>query len=122
MSISFKKLIDNDFILFVESEESVAAFKELVHRGTNLWPDAPPEIKAFADRLTNADWMKEAGLTPGALQDYDSQNTSKLSNRCRHYKVEPFPARGSEALRCLECGAVRENSLSMFAKEGPRND
>lgn len=28
-------------------------FIELVQRATNLWPDAPPEIKAFADQITN---------------------------------------------------------------------
>lgn len=31
----------------------VPQFKELVHRATNLWPDASPEIKAFADMVTN---------------------------------------------------------------------
>lgn len=29
------------------------SFKELVHRATNLWPDASPEIKRFADLITN---------------------------------------------------------------------
>lgn len=29
------------------------AFKELIQRATNLWPDAPPTIKAFADLVTN---------------------------------------------------------------------
>lgn len=29
-----------------------AGFQELVQRGSNLWPDASPEIKEFADRVT----------------------------------------------------------------------
>lgn len=27
-------------------------FQELVQRGANLWPDAPPSIKEFADKVT----------------------------------------------------------------------
>ena len=34
-------------------QASMDEFKELVHRATNLWPDASPEIKAFADQITN---------------------------------------------------------------------
>lgn len=43
------------------------AFKELVFRGTNLWPDAKPEIKDFADVL----------MYGKPLQDYKGQDTSK---------------------------------------------
>jgi hypothetical protein len=35
------------------SSTSANAFKELVHRATNLWPDASPEIKQFADMICN---------------------------------------------------------------------
>lgn len=45
---------------------SMGAFQELVHRATNLWPDAPPEIKEFADVITNGH----------ILQDYYGQDTS----------------------------------------------
>lgn len=42
-------------------------FKELVQRGTNLWPDASPEIKEFADLVTNGkvlqDYRAQAGNT-----------------------------------------------------------
>lgn len=43
--------------------ESIPAFKELIQRGANLWPDAPAEIKEFADLITNGQ----------ILQDYRSQ-------------------------------------------------
>ena len=42
-------------------------FRELVQRATNLWPDAPAEIKEFADQITNNGWV---------MQDYASQDTS----------------------------------------------
>ena len=34
-------------------EESLPIFKSLVNRACNTWPDAPPEIKTFADQVTN---------------------------------------------------------------------
>jgi hypothetical protein len=52
-------------IIFI-SDNSEQAFKELVQRGANLWPDAPPEIKSFADLITNGE----------VLQDYALQDTS----------------------------------------------
>jgi hypothetical protein len=57
--------ITKDFM----AEDSMIAFKELIQRGANLWPDAPPEIKSFADLITNGE----------VLQDYALQDTS--SNR-----------------------------------------
>jgi hypothetical protein len=42
------------------------SFQELIQRGANLWPDAPPEIKEFADLIT----------TGRILQDYHGQDTS----------------------------------------------
>jgi hypothetical protein len=33
--------------------DDLPQFKELVHRATNLWPDASPEIKTFADDITH---------------------------------------------------------------------
>ena len=48
-------------------KDSVKSFKELIQRGANLWPDAPPEIKELADLVTNGK----------ILQDYHGQDTSK---------------------------------------------
>lgn len=47
----------------VMGEASIKEFKELVQRGTNLWPDASPDIKEFADLVTNGK----------VLQDYRAQ-------------------------------------------------
>ena len=44
-----------------------AAFRELVQRGANLWPDAPPYIKELADIITNNGVVQ---------QDYYAQDTS----------------------------------------------
>lgn len=69
--LKLNRVAENDLIIAVSGEFSVSKFKELVQRATNLWPDAPPEIKQFADQVTNGDWM-----TGAALQDYRRQDTS----------------------------------------------
>lgn len=52
--------------IVIDNHEDVIAFKKLIFRGVNLWPDAPASIKVFADEL-------EHGF---ALQDYSKQDTS----------------------------------------------
>ncbi len=44
--------------------ESLDAFKEMVARACNCWPDAPPAIKEFHDRLIHG----------APLQDYYGRN------------------------------------------------
>ncbi len=43
------------------------SFQELVQRGINLWPDAPPQIKEFADLVTSGqimqDYYKQVNIT-----------------------------------------------------------
>lgn len=53
--------------IIIDSAQSIARFKELVQRGANLFPDAHPELKEFADLITNGT----------ILQDYRGQDTSK---------------------------------------------
>lgn len=48
-------------------------FEELVFRATNLWPDAPPYIKEFADKLIHGK----------ILQDYRRQDTSKEARNAK---------------------------------------
>lgn len=45
--------VADSFVIIVDNPEDVAAFKQLVHRGANLWPDAPTSIKEFSDQITN---------------------------------------------------------------------
>lgn len=54
------------FTIVIDTHEDMKAFQELVQRGANLWPDATPAIKAFADQVTNGK----------VLQDYSKQDTS----------------------------------------------
>lgn len=63
--------------IIVVDEESMPAFKELVQRGANLWPDASPEIKKFADEL----------IEGKPQQDYDQLEYYKVNpaKRYRHY-------------------------------------
>jgi hypothetical protein len=44
--------------------DSVKVFQELVFRATNLWPDAPAEIKEFADIITCGQPMQNYVLNP----------------------------------------------------------
>lgn len=39
-------------------------FRQLVQRGTNLWPDAPAHIKHFADIITNGKPMQDYFANP----------------------------------------------------------
>lgn len=52
-----------DTIVVVITKESIEPFKQLIQRGANLWPDAPAEIKEFADLIT----------TGKVMQDYKAQ-------------------------------------------------
>ena len=49
--------------VIIDGEESLSQFRKIVQRGTNLWPDAHPDVKAFADIVTN----------DKILQDYEGQ-------------------------------------------------
>jgi hypothetical protein len=68
--IHVKQITKDGFVIVIDGSLSIKRFKEIVHRATNLWPDAPAEVKRFADAITNSDWHL------GPLQDYDSQDTS----------------------------------------------
>jgi hypothetical protein len=68
--IEVRRLTEDGLMVLVDGDESMGKFKELVQRATNLWPDASPEIKEFADAVTNSDWH------PKPLQNYKSQDTS----------------------------------------------
>jgi hypothetical protein len=45
----------------------VPAFQKMVNKACNCWPDAPPEIKEFADLITSGQ----------VYQDYRRQNTDQ---------------------------------------------
>ena len=53
-------LIDNgsSIRVYVNAMEE-KAFRELVQRGANLWPDAPPSMKQFADLITNGKVLQD---------------------------------------------------------------
>ena len=60
---------DKNFFIAIDSL-SAEDFQTLVQRGANLWPDAPPEIKKFADLITSGE----------ILQDYNAQTGSNTKN------------------------------------------
>ena len=78
--------------IYINGETSIASFKELVQRATNLWPDASKEIKEFADIITNGkvtqdyqDRPKSTIKFPSADQyELDTDKTSIRYSCCRN--------------------------------------
>lgn len=56
-------IVDSGHLTVYLSPKALPAFKSLVQRAMNTWPDAPAELKEFADLL----------LEGKILQDYKSQ-------------------------------------------------
>ena len=81
--------------IVIDTAEDVEAFKKLVFRGANLWPDAPAEIKRFSDKLEQGE----------VLQDYSTQDTSPTA--CKHEWHDVY--RGTKVDRhvCDKCGATK---------------
>lgn len=52
------------------SATSIEEFKELVHRAVNLWPDATPKLKNFADQIIQPELIP---VGKEGLQDYYNQ-------------------------------------------------
>ena len=76
------------FSIIVDDAEDMKSFQALVQRGANLWPDAPPSIKAFADEVTSGK----------VLQDYSKQDTSVKT--CVHKWIRnPL----SDTMTCAKC-------------------
>lgn len=48
----------SEVLIIIIDENSLPQFTELVQRGANLWPDAKPETKEFADIITNGKVMQ----------------------------------------------------------------
>lgn len=81
---------------------TIRSFKELVQRGANLWPDAPADIKEFADLITD-----------GTIkQDYRGQDTSasskeKNKRKYRIAKIVEIVHRDAILIMC-SCGVSEE--------------
>lgn len=68
--------------------ENIPMFQELVQRGTNLWPDASPELKIFADLVTTGavqqDYKLQSGVNnhkPGPLPELPPLPAKEMSGR-----------------------------------------
>lgn len=69
MTIQVTYLQDGEEPKSIESLMKWREFQELIQRGSNLWPDASPAVKEFADMITSG-WI---------LQDYQAQAGNKKS-------------------------------------------
>lgn len=67
------------FTIVIDRHDDMVAFQQLVQRGANLWPDATPAIKAFADEITSGK----------VLQDYSKQDTSP-KKECEHVWIAKY--------------------------------
>lgn len=54
-----------------DTGEDWTHLQTVFQRACNLWPDAPPQVKAIADVITSGK----------VLQDYDSQNTDQRKRK-----------------------------------------
>lgn len=70
-------------------EADVKAFKELVFRGANLWPDAPRVIKELADMLTDGkvlqDYTSEKKMTDNSHVPDSVRFTKDENKKSVHY-------------------------------------
>lgn len=86
---------DIAFNIVIDTQDSMNAFKKLVQRATNLWPDATPEIKEFADLIT----------VGTVQQDYKAQDTSvPTKEKKKHHNITRIIPRVHNDLRLVVCG------------------
>lgn len=53
------RLVESEITTIDVPDALYPAFKDMIQRAVNLWPDAPPEIKHFADVITNGKPMQD---------------------------------------------------------------
>lgn len=73
------KLFESNITTIDIHADSMEAFKEMVQRATQCWPDAPAEIKHFADEITNGAPMQDYFKNPHLSGPVKSNNSDKAS-------------------------------------------
>lgn len=97
------------FVTVNITPEDVPHFKELVQRGANLWPDAPPSIKEFADNVT----------VGHVQQDYRSQAKDQRKEKpVERIKSPSFEQRIKSMNEMYQLGPVK--GLMMIAARIPQ--
>lgn len=80
--------------------ENRAEFMELVQRGSNLWPDASPEMKKFADEVTVG---KEQQNYAAQGEFSKSEVEIKSVANCLHSKVKLVRHNTDEQSKTYRC-------------------
>jgi hypothetical protein len=75
------KHFESGMIKILVHPDSKPEFLELVQRATNLWPDASPDIKEFADLVTNEGKLMQDYRQPTVTQQ--PKFCSTLLTTCR---------------------------------------
>lgn len=47
--------------IVADKAEDFKLLQEIMHRATNLWPEAPPQVKRLADMVTNGKVLQDYG-------------------------------------------------------------
>lgn len=89
-----------DRIIIRITNDDLPKFKELVQRATNLWPDASPEIKEFADDITHD------GII---MQDYKNASVTNQVEPARYCTYEGRACKRScKAFQCKTSNEARK--------------
>jgi NTP pyrophosphatase (non-canonical NTP hydrolase) len=99
----------DDPLSWLFKTQDVSAFRELIQRGANLWPDAPPEIKAFADWVT----------TGKIMQDYHAQAGTQDMNKLARAELKPWAAFDAIELDALDKIAREAAAVNFIRPPAP---
>lgn len=47
--------------IVAQTADDFKLLQEVMHRATNLWPEAPPQVKRLADMVTNGKVLQDYG-------------------------------------------------------------
>lgn len=51
-------------MIYCERQEDFKTLQEIMHRATNLWPDAPPSVKRLSDMVAHGKILQDYGPDP----------------------------------------------------------
>jgi hypothetical protein len=93
-------------------DENWKMFQELVHRAANLWPDAPAEIKRFADEVTIGHVQQEYQdlMRPHWVHYHKCPRCTQVSPIETNSQTPPmWPVRCEKLIRALKSERTRED-------------
>lgn len=111
MSITLKTVIQDGLgteakVIWIDTIDDYKMFQQLVQRATNLWPDAPAEVKRFADMVTVGKVQQEYVDDPIPFTYPKDLGHGTLSeSTCPHEQTRSVDSRYG-SLYCRKCGGI----------------